>query len=537
MSDKEPKLTEEKIKAQVEARVGASEGDTAEDVKDATLPERFIDECFRNNVMGDATLFASVCTGSFLFNSNSGNWYGWEEHYWKEDTSTKILAAIGIDVADLYNGRADKLADDIERLKGEDKKDEIITAIKQTRENINKRAFALRGDRARKVLGWVPAIAPKMVVEADEFDRQHHLLACENGVINLETGECHDGDPADKVTLSTPHKWPGLDAKPKHFIKSLRCSLEAPYDFTGDKKKFLDDRYNYLHRFIGAAIHGSHRERAFMVLFGRKGWNGKGTLMETLIDVLGDYAVVTEPEVLLDSKGMKDAGRPSPHVLAMKGRRLIVASETDDGNRFSASAVKRFSGGDTLVGRNPHDVRNTYFKPTHTLFLMTNNLPYTDANDRAFWNRLHLLNFHWSYVAKPTEPYDKQGNPDLEKELKKEASEILAWTVQGYLKYLAEGGLNPPEEMLKERESYRFRDDTIGQFIEACSVENPDSTVATPFRYIKEEFDKWYLENISKKPLSAKMLGTLLGKQYNKVYTKDKLPAYEGIELKHYMDD
>ncbi len=274
-----------------------------------------------------------------------------------------------------------------------------------------------------------------------------------------------------------------------------------------------------------------------MVLFGRKGWNGKGTLMETLIDVLGDYAVVTEPEVLLDSKGMKDAGRPSPHVLAMKGRRLIVASETDDGNRFSASAVKRFSGGDTLVGRNPHDVRNTYFKPTHTLFLMTNNLPYTDANDRDFWNRLHILNFHWSYVANPTESFEKQGNPNLEKELQKEASVILAWIGQGYLKYVEEGGLNPPEDMIKERETYRFRDDTIGQFIEACSVDEPDSTVATPFREIKEEFDKWYLENISKKPLSAKMLGTLLDKQYNKVYTKDKLPAYIGIELKHYMDD
>ena len=532
MSDKEPKSPEEKIKAQIEARVGDTETPVDED-KDGSLPEVFIDECFRNNVMGDATLFASVCKGRFLFNSNSGNWYGWNEHYWKEDTSTKILAAIGIDVADRYNDRADKLAEDIERLKEDHKKAEIITAVENKRKKVNDRAFALRGDRARKVLGWVPAIAPKMVIEADEFDTQHHLLACKNGVINLETGECQDGDPADKLTLSISHEWPGLDAKPEAFIKNIRCSLEAPYDYTGNKEEFLNDRYEYMHRFIGMAIHGAQNERAFMVLFGKHGWNGKGTLMETLLYVLGDYASPTEPEVLLDSRGIKEAGKPSPHILAMKARRIIVASETDDGNRFSASAVKRYSGGDTLSGRNPHDIRPTEFKPTHTLFLMTNNLPYTDANDRAFWNRLNLMNFHWSYVDAPEHPFEKPRTARLEAELREEASEILAWTVQGYHKYLAEGGLNPPEDMIKERETYRFRDDTIGQFAAACCSDEPDPTASpATFRQIKEVFDKWYLENISKKPLSAKMLGTLLGKQYKKVYTKDKLPAYEGIELK-----
>ena len=217
----------------------------------------------------------------------------------------------------------------------------------------------------------------------------------------------------------------------------------------------------------------------------------------------------------------------------MKGRRIIVASETDDGNRFSASAVKRFSGGDTLSGRNPHDIRPTYFKPTHTLFLMTNNLPYTDADDRPFWNRLHILNFHWSYVDKPTQPFEKPRNPNLEAELIKEAPQILAWIIQGYHKYIKEGGLNPPEEMLKERDTYRFRDDTIGQFVEDCckDKDKTDPTAATPFKDIKEAFDPWYTDNVSKKVMSAKMLGTLLGKKYEKTKIKGNLPAYVGIEL------
>ena len=531
-------MSEKEIKKKVASRTkGTSK---KKKTKEEKPDSNFVDQCYSDNVMGDANLFARVCNKRFLFNGNSGMWFRWSGHFWEEDLSNSILATIGNDMADVYNLRADEISGDIKKLEKQNKDEKLITAATKRQKNFNTRAFALRGDRAPKVLKWIPAVAPKMVVETDELDKENHLLVCQNGVINLETGECEKGDPADKLTFSLPHEWKGFKKKAKKFIKALRCSLEAPHDYEGNREKFLNDRYEYLHRFIGMSVHGAQIERAFMVLFGKHGWNGKGTLMEILLYILGDYASPTEPEVLLDSKGFKEAGKPTPHILAMKGCRIIVASETDDGNRFSASAVKRYSGGDTLRGRNPHDKRPTDFKPTHVLYLMTNNLPYTDANDRPFWNRLHLLNFHWSYVDDPTELFEKPRNPRLEAELRKEASEILAWTVEGYHKYLAEGGLNPPEEMIKERESYRFRDDTLGQFAEACCVSKPDKTIATPFKEIKERFDEWYKENINPKGMGPKALGNLLLKKYNRVYTKGKNVAYEGIQLKEeslYVDD
>lgn len=537
MQDKTPKEEEKKIKDQINSRIGDDEGDEKEPEEEG-LPDRFIDQCFNNNIMGDAVLFSSVCKGRFLYNGNSGNWHRWGKHYWQEDKSNSVLAAIGNEVAEQYEARADNIGADIQRLEAEDKDPKIIEGKQKKKDTINKRAFSLKGDRAKKVLGWVPAIDPDMVIEGDDFDKSHHFLACQNGVINMETMECLPGDPADRITLSTPHEWPGLDDDPETYINYLRSSLAAPHNYPGDKEKFLNDRFEYVHRFLGAATHGAQKERAFMVLFGEHGWNGKGTLMETLLYVLGDYAAPTEPEVLLDSKGFKEAGKPTPQILAMKGRRIIVASETDDGNKFSASAVKRFSGGDTLTGRNPHDIRPTYFKPTHTLFLMTNSLPYTNADDRPFWNRLHILNFHWSFVDNPVKPFEKPRLPNLEEDLRKEAPQIMAWLVKGYNKYLQAGGLNPPEEMLEEREKYRFRDDTIGQFVDACckSKKDIDPTQETPFKDIREKFDPWYLENISKKPMSAKMLGTLLTKKFDKVKTKSNLPAYIGIQLKESMD-
>ena len=251
------KDTEEEIKKKVEERVKQLDSEETDDSQPAELPDRFIDQCHGDNVMGDAELFYSICKGRFLYNGTSGNWYRWAEHYWEEDLSNSVLAAIGVDVAEQYQNRARRLKEDIDRLKKENKKEELITAQKDRQKDVNKRAFALKGDRAKKVLGWVPAVAPQMVVDGDAFDKLNHCIACQGGVINMETGECKEGDPNDKITLFTPHEWAGLDANPVKFVKSLCCSLEAAYDYRGsekDKKKFLEDRYEYIHRFIGAAL-------------------------------------------------------------------------------------------------------------------------------------------------------------------------------------------------------------------------------------------------------------------------------------------
>ena len=64
------------------------------------------------------------------------------------------------------------------------------------------------------------------------------------------------------------------------------------------------------------------------------------------------------------------------------------------------------------------------------------NIP--PADDDAFWDRMHVLRFFWSYKDHPSKPFEKKRNPNLEEELKAEAPAILAWIVRGYYKYLEE---------------------------------------------------------------------------------------------------
>ena len=98
-------------------------------------------------------------------------------------------------------------------------------------------------------------------------------------------------------------------------------------------------------------------------------------IMETLKKVLGPYMGPVPAELLLDRKIPKDPDSASPTIMNMKGMRIIWASETNENRRFSTAQVKLLSGSDSLTGRYLWDKQNTEFRPTHTLFLLTNFLP------------------------------------------------------------------------------------------------------------------------------------------------------------------
>ncbi len=56
-----------------------------------------------------------------------------------------------------------------------------------------------------------------------------------------------------------------------------------------------------------------------------------------------------------DQKTPKPSNAPSPEIMALKGGRIVFASETDNGCRISPLEVKWLTGNDVLCARNPHD--------------------------------------------------------------------------------------------------------------------------------------------------------------------------------------
>jgi putative DNA primase/helicase len=276
---------------------------------------------------------------------------------------------------------------------------------------------------------------------------------------------------------------------------------------------------------------GLTREHIMPVFWG-KGRNGKGTLVKLMLHTMGLMAGGIQTELLLYQKMQRNAAGATPEIVDLKGLRMAFASETEEGQRFSASKVKWLTGGDQLVGRDLYGKKQIRFDPSHTIFLMTNNKPAVAGDDYAFWKRMHLICFQLSYVTKKPEdlePFERVADPDLEEKLKKEDAGILAWLVRGCLAYQREG-LNPPQAVLDATWEYQQEEDILGGFVEAYCKKT--AGVETRSTEIFDKFDKWYKLNQGSKGISQKKFGTMMKRRFG---TKKKVGVvyYIGVELDH----
>ena len=172
--------------------------------------------------------------------------------------------------------------------------------------------------------------------------------------------------------------------------------------------------------------------------------------------------------VLLDQGKNRNAAGPSPDIMSLRGLRMAFASETDEGQRFSSTRVKWFSGGDTLIGRYPHDKRNISFEPTHLLVLLTNHKPHAPASDFAFWERLLLVDFPLSFVdRKPQNENERPMDKGLKDRLLQELPGIAAWLVRGCLEW-QRVGIAPPAKVREATSEYRRDEDLLADFVDEC---------------------------------------------------------------------
>src|SRR5215204_462053 len=148
-------------------------------------------------------------------------------------------------------------------------------------------------------------------------------------------------------------------------------------------------------------------EEVLVILHG-SGDNGKTTLVNAILDTLGDYALQAAPELLLAKRG----AHPT-ELTDLFGRRFVACSETDDGRRLAESLVKQLTGRDRIRARR---MREDYweFEPTHTVFLATNHRPEVRGTDHAIWRRIKLAPFE---VTIPEAEQDKRLVEKLRKEL------------------------------------------------------------------------------------------------------------------------
>jgi putative DNA primase/helicase len=299
-----------------------------------------------------------------------------------------------------------------------------------------------------------PGICARLV----DFDADPWLLSVANGTLDLRTGNLRPHAREDLITRL-------VDVT---YDPDAECELWDGFlwRITGQN----DELYAYLQRLVGYLLTGLTTEQVLHFLFGL-GANGKSTFCEIIERLLGDYAIVVSPEMVMQKR---HGGIPND-VARLRGVRVAMMNETSQGARFNEAKLKDLTGGDTLNARFLHQ-EFFDFAPTHKLVIRGNHKPAISGTDPGIWRRLRLVPFT---VQIPT---DEQDHRLLEK-LHAELPGILRWAVIGCRQW-QEIGLKPPAVITDAVADYREESDTLGRFIEEhCEAgANKQCTASAFFR-------------------------------------------------------
>lgn len=300
----------------------------------------------------------------------------------------------------------------------------------------------------RGILELAAALEPFATI-AGGLDRDPYLLNCANGTLDLHTLTLRPHDPADRIT------------------KVCRAAYD-PAATSPEWERFLarvlpDEAVRcYLQRFVGVALVGAVREQEFTIATG-PGANGKGVFYGSIHHALGDYAHTAESDLFMTTKA--NANAASPAVMALRGRRFVVCSETERDHRLAAALMKNLTGGDPITARGLHRDPVT-FDPAHTVLMVTNFLPKVAGNDPAVWRRMRVVPFD---VTIP----EAERDPELGERLKLSAAAVLAWAVAGLRDYQTRGGMAAPEAVQTATAEYRQRSDAVARFVDDRLLVNP----------------------------------------------------------------
>jgi len=263
---------------------------------------------------------------------------------------------------------------------------------------------------------------------------------------------------------------------------------------SSDKERERSDRLvDYLQKCFGYALSGDVSEKVVFCFFGA-GNNGKTTLLEIIRFVLAEYST----QVLIDSL-MTHHSRESNASLAdladLRGARFVITSEAEQGQRLAVGKLKYLTQGMGEIKTCRKYENPIKFPATHKLFLDANHEPIIRGAEEALWNRLKPIPFT---VTIPPEEIDKS----LLQKMMIEAEGILAWMVQGFLRWMREG-LGDPPEVAEASAAWQSESDRFPAFLEErCILDPTDSKIWIAATVLWGAYRNWCEANVEKHTLA-----------------------------------
>lgn len=365
---------------------------------------------------GVARYFTFVFGDKLRFDHDAGSWYQWTGDRWIAD-STRLAFSQCRNVARKISSQLPL------KEQGPVRKASFAGGVERM----------ARSDRVH-------------AVTQETWDSDPWLLGVPGGVVDLRTGKFRNADQKDGITK---HAAVAPAKKP--------CPLWGR--FLSEVTQEDEGLKQFLQRWCGYCLTGDTREHALIFLYG-PGGNGKSVLLNTISQLMGDYATTAAMDTFTSSRGDKH-----PTELALlKGARMVAASETEEGRAWAESRIKQMTGGDPITARFMRQDFFTY-QPQFKLTIVGNHAPALVNVDDAARRRFNIVPF----TVKPKNP-----DRELETKLKAEWPAILQWMIDGCIAW-QQDGLRCPDSVKAATAEYFGQQDLTAQWLEECTRLEPDN--------------------------------------------------------------
>lgn len=428
------------------------------------------------------------------YSYNRKKWNYWDGKCWRLDESGEIKKL------------ADAIVEDIKKdafsCEDDEEQEKMLKFASKSASSHNKESFI----KECQHLQGIPA-------SPDAFDAYPEYLNCQNGIVDMGTGELIEHDPTYMLSKICNADYDIEHKTPERWLAFLD-------DITGHNA----DLQRYLQKAIGYSISGSNAEQCAFFLYG-VGSNGKSTFLDTLADLFGSYASNVQPESFMMSKLGGDGARSD--IARLKSTRFAMSEEPTEGVRLNEGLLKQITGGSPITCRFLYGDEFEY-TPEFKLWMATNHKPVIRGTDFGIWRRIRLIPFE---ITIPKEKIDK----NLKFKLREEFPQILAWAVEGYMLYKREG-LEEPEMVANATAEYKNEMDLIAGFIADCIVVDYSSDLQVPSSKLFELYAKWAKSN-NEYEMSSKKFYNELSKKLPDKGRNSKGVYYKNIVITEVAQD
>lgn len=414
-------------------------------------PEDFSD-------VGQAEVMARYFSGELRY-SPATHFIRYSDHYWQESEPGAQAVAHELTRRQMKEANRDLLSalmkmkingaqtilDGTSKAKAEQlMSDEQLAAFQEYLAAKAYQAFVIKRRDSKYITSALKESHPMLEISPRDLDADCFALNTPEATYDLRKGMAgaREHSPEDfitKITSVTPGQ--------KGQIIWLDC-----LDLIFQHNQELID---YVQMICGLATIGKVYVEALIIAYG-DGRNGKSTFWNAVSRVLGLYS----GNISADTLTVGCRRNIKPEMAEVKGKRLLIAAEMQEGARLNDSTVKQLCSTDDVFAEKKYKDPFS-FKPCHTLVLYTNHLPRVSASDDGIWRRLIVIPFNAKITGKSDIKnygeylYDNAGES------------ILTWVIEGAKKVIDLDYQIPVPACVKAAiDEYRSQNDWFGHFME-----------------------------------------------------------------------